>query len=125
MSLDVYLKGKEIEEKCVCSCCENEHTRRFTEEFFSANVTHNLNVMAEEAGIYKELWRPDEIGITIAAQLIKPLEKGLALLKSDPKRFEKFNPKNGWGSYDLFVPWVEAYLDACREHPEATVCVWR
>lgn len=26
---------------------------------FSANITHNLNAMAEAAGIYKHLWRPE------------------------------------------------------------------
>ena len=30
---------------------------------FEANVTHNLNRMAEAAGFYKEVWRPEEIGI--------------------------------------------------------------
>jgi hypothetical protein len=94
-------------------------------EVYSANITHNLNKMAGEAGIYEALWRPEEIGITKAGQLIEPLEKGLALMESDPGRFKAFNPKNGWGSYDGFVPWVEKYLSACREYPDADVCVSR
>lgn len=92
---------------------------------FSANITHNLNRMASEAGIYDCLWRPDEIGITKARELIDPLEKGLALLRSDPARFEAFNPSNGWGSYKGFVPWVERYLQACVLFPDAKVSVWR
>lgn len=94
-------------------------------EVFSANITHNLNTMADEAGIYKALWRPDENGITKAAQLIEPLEAGLALMKSDPDRFIKLNPKNGWGSYKDFLPWVERYIHACREYPDAEVRVSR
>ena len=39
-------------------------------EVYSANITHNLNRMAMEAGIYECLWRPDEHGITKAAQII-------------------------------------------------------
>lgn len=90
-------------------------------EVFSANVTHNLNTMAEAAGIYDHLWRPDEIGITKASELIEPLRAGLALLKSDPPRFEQLNPKNGWGSYERFVPWIERYLAACENYPDAAV----
>lgn len=94
-------------------------------EVFSANITHNLNKMAEEAGIYKHLWRPEEVGISTAAQLIEPLRDGLALMKSDPPRFKKHNPSNGWGSYEGFVPWVEAYLNECIENPDAEVSVCR
>ena len=92
-----------------------------TNEVFKANITHNLNKMATEAGIYEALWRPEEIGITNALQLIPILEKGLALLQSDRERFVAFNPENGWGSYDAFVPWVKRYLDACRKWPDAKV----
>ena len=92
---------------------------------FSSNITHNLVEMAEEAGIYKALWRPEEIGITKASQLIEPLWVGLSLLKSDPARFEKFNAPNGWGMYEHFVPFVEEYLGACKANPDAEVSVSR
>jgi len=88
---------------------------------YSSNITHNLGAMAKEADIYEALWRPEEIGITTAAQLIEPLTNGLELLKSNPKRFEKFNAENGWGLYKHFVPFVEEYLAACKENPDATV----
>lgn len=92
---------------------------------FSANITHNLNTMAAAAGIYHHLWRPDEIGITKAGELIEPLTEGLALLKSDPERFRVFNPENGWGSYDGLVDFVSEYLDACLRNPDALVSVSR
>ena len=92
---------------------------------YSDNITHNLNKMANEAGIYKHLWRPEEIGITKAHQLIEPLRAGLELLKSDPARFEKHNASNGWGMYEHFVPFVESYLSACEENPNAEVSVSR
>jgi len=91
---------------------------------YSANITHNLTRMAFEAGIYQHLWRPDEIGITTAAQLIEPLRVGLELLKSDPDRFRVFNPPNGWGDYEGLVSFVERYLAACEEYPDASVSVW-
>ena len=64
-------------------------------DVYSANITHNLNTMASEAGIYNELWRPDEIGATHAGDLIAPLERGLELLRSDEPRFRAFDASNG------------------------------
>lgn len=92
---------------------------------YEANITHNLNRMAEAAGIYKHLWRPDELGITKARELIEPLRAGLALMQSDPEMFKKLNPENGWGSYDVFVPWISRYLSACEGNPDADVSVSR
>ena len=125
MSLDVYLTGKTTEIPCRCNNCVNEHTRKETEVLYQANITHNMCEMAEHAGIYMALWRPEEIGITKASQLVKPLQDGIELMKSDPDCFKKFNPSNGWGSYDIFIKWVERYLSACKQYPDADVSVSR
>ena len=120
MSLDVsllkkfhvtYDNGKTLEEK--------------EERVYDANITHNLGVMADKAGIYYALWRPEEIGKTKASEIVELLEKGLADLKARPKHFEKFNSENGWGMYKNFVPFVENYLNACKEHPDTTIEVSR
>lgn len=92
---------------------------------WDSNITHNLGKMAVEAGIYKPLWCPDKIGITKAVQLIEPLTAGLALLESDPHRFRKFNPGNGWGTYEDFLSFVRSYIEACRKYPDADVKVSR
>lgn len=106
MSLDIYL---EVEGQTV----------------YEANITHNVNRIAEAAGCYRELWRPDEVGIDAASQLIEPLKAGLMSLVSDPVRFEALNPENGWGTYDGLVQFVTAYLKACIKNPGATVRVSR
>ncbi len=90
-------------------------------EVYSANITHNLNKMAEEVRIYYALWRPDEIGITKASELIRPLSEGLQKMKADPDHYKQFDAKNGWGTYEDFVPWIERYLEACKQNPDATV----
>jgi hypothetical protein len=92
---------------------------------YSHNITNNLGKMAIEAGVYDYLWRPDEIGICNSEDLIEPLTKGLELLKSDPERFKKFNPKNGWGDYDDLVEFVEDYLKHCHIFKGCRVEVWR
>ncbi len=94
-------------------------------EGFSANITHNMTEMATEAGIYGCLWRPNENNIDKAHQLIMPLRIGLRLLKSNPEHYKQFNPDNGWGSYEGLISFVEDYLEACEEFPNANVTVWR
>lgn len=119
MSLDVYLykKYKKLYEDGTTEDCE--------EEVYSANCTHNLNIMADKCGLYELLWRPEEVGVTKANQLIEPLTVGLELLKSKPEYFKQFNPSNGWGSYEGFVRFVEKYLEACVENGDCYVRVWR
>jgi hypothetical protein len=88
---------------------------------YDGNITHNLGPMAEAAGIYKVLWRPEEIGVTTAAQLIEPLREGLAKLESAPGDFRRHDAPNGWGRYEHLVEFVRQYLAACEENPDAEV----
>ena len=121
MSLDVHLLGPEETREESCHCCG--HTRTVAERvrYFDGNITHNLCRMAEAAGIYKALWRPEECGIEKASQLIEPLRNGLAFLTSHPHVCKKHSPENGWGTYEGWVNFVRSYLDACEQHPDATV----
>ncbi len=112
MSLDFYLERKLV---------DPETKEEVFTELYSNNITHNLGAMAAEAGIYKHLWRPEEIGVTRAEQMVGPLRVGLQLLESDPVRFRKFNDPNGWGMYHHFVPFVRGVLEACEKHPQAWV----
>jgi len=94
-------------------------------QVYWANITHNLGKMAGEAGIYQHLWRPEELEITTASELIKPLQVALKDLRERPEYFKQFNPENGWGDYDGFVQWVSNYLGACVGNPLATIRVSR
>ena len=94
-------------------------------EVYESNITHNLARMADVAGIYEACWRPEEIGVTTAAQLIPLLAAGLEKLEAHPEHYRQFDAPNGWGRYEHFVLWVREYLAACRENPEATVRVSR
>lgn len=92
---------------------------------YSTKITHNLNTMAEEAGIYECLWRPEEHGITVAAQVVEPLAAGLELLIKEPTRFKAFEESNEWGKWRDFVPFCAEYLEACQRYPAALVVVSR
>ena len=117
MSLDVYLI-----ETLTCDCGK-VHT--LGNCVYTNNITHNLNKMAEEAGIYQHLWRPEELDIKFASQLIEPLEAGLSRLYSDPDHYKEFNPTNGWGDYSILIHFVESYRDACIETPSALIEISR
>ena len=116
-----------------------------TDCVFGANITHNLGRMADKAGIYEACWRPyllhpdcpkefdsyeeeyefEESHPMLAKDIIQKLEKGYEDMKARPEHFEKFNSPNGWGMYEHFVPFVERYLEACKEYPDAIIEVSR
>lgn len=95
------------------------------EYLYESNITHNLNSMADAAGIYLALWKPEELNITKAKELISILEKGLLMLIHDPEYYEQFNSPNGWGLYKDFVPFVENYLEACKKYPHTIIEIGR
>ena len=118
MSLSVYLKSPTPESK-TCHCCGSIYEE--SETLFSANITHNLGAMANEASIYQHLWRPEELDITKASELIEPLTKGILDMKARPDHYKQFNAANGWGTYEQFIPWLEKLLTACEENPDAAI----
>lgn len=120
MGLDVYLNRK-----LFLSYDQGKTYVEKDEEVYWANITHNLTKMADKAGIYEAIWRPENINATKAKDIIELLEKGLADLKERPNYFEQFNASNGWGMYKHFVPFVEKYLEACKEYPDANIEVSR
>jgi len=112
MSLDVYLSLPTGVPDCFHEVC-------------NLNVTHNLTPMARAAGIYEVCWRPEELGLEKASELIELLEGGLAWLGANREAASAFDSPNGWGTYDNFVRFVKEYLEACRKFPVAVVSVWR
>lgn len=92
---------------------------------FDYNITHNLGSMASAAGVYQALWRPEEVPANKAGDLIELLSSGLHRLTINPDEYKKFNPPNGWGSYDGLVRFVESYLNACKEFPDAGISISR
>jgi hypothetical protein len=109
---------------------------------FSGNITHNLNKMAMEAGIYKAVWRPYEIDLDFdknkeddydyinyfenntivkAKDVSDVIKKGLEDMIKRPKHYQKFNSQNGWGLYKNFIPFLQEYLKVLGKYPEARI----
>ena len=125
MSLDITLIGAEIPIMCTCSECGNEHETIQQQVLFETDITHNLGTMAAAAGIYTVCWFPEDVGAVYAKDIIGKLSDGLAKLKQQPEVFKPLGANNGWGTYEQFVPWVEDYLKACEEYPDAKIRVSR
>ncbi|MDR2918804.1 MAG: hypothetical protein LBV72_05515 [Tannerella sp.] len=90
-------------------------------ELSAFNITHNLGKMAQEVGLYDVLWNSEEIGITIASQMILPLEEGINELEKNPNKYKAFDAPNGWGRYEDFLEFCKSILQKCREYPEAII----
>lgn len=102
-----------------------EYEALVSNEVFNANITHNLAIMADAAGVYMPVWRPDEVNITKAEELVQSLVDGIRVLRKQPDVFKQYNPDNGWGSYETLVEFLERYLIACLRYPNAVIEVSR
>ena len=122
MSLDVSLRWEEIEK--ICHHCKSKYKSH--DCVYSSGITHNLWVMADACWIYKALWTPEEVGCKLAKDIIPLLKKWLIKLKKSPEKYMKYSSERWWwGTYEKFVSFVENYLNACMEYPEATIEVSR
>jgi hypothetical protein len=99
---------------------------------YSSNITHNLGKMAGAVelsngmSLYDVLWRPDEQeGLSFARDISELLDEGWNILLSDPEKYKRYNPENGWGSYDGLCNFVYNYRNACWDNPDAELRVSR
>ena len=92
---------------------------------WEGNITHNLTKMASEVELYLPLWRPEELNIRLAGDLVPYLEHGLHRLTIERDRLLQYNPPNGWGDYTALVEFVGELLQHARLHPDAEIGVSR
>jgi hypothetical protein len=87
-----------------------------TVNVFYLNVPTCYKPIAEKVGIQTYIWKPEELGISKAEQLINPLRIGLQLLESVPGRVGVAQE-----TLDDFVECVRKYLAACEQNPDAEI----
>ena len=100
-----------------------------TDEFWHGNITHNLCGMAEDCesfdeydqcyNLYDLLWRDTQEPFTgnYLNAYIAHLAYCLYVLKNDPEHYKKFNPPNGWGTYEQLCDFVESFICALINMP--------
>lgn len=87
---------------------------------WSGNITHNLgqmarNVPVNEKTLYDYLWHPSTIGFKhVNQEYIDSIEIGYEYLKKNIESLEKFNPTNGWGTYETLLNFVNS-LNKCLQ----------
>jgi hypothetical protein len=85
--------------------------------------------MASLAGIYDALWHPEKLAkersYPRGYDVLPALEEGLAWLLLNPTKAKEKNPVNGWGDYDGLVGFVQSYIKALDENPDAVIKVSR
>ena len=62
---------------------------------------------------------------TKAKQIAIPLTKALIYINTHEKELSEYNPENGWGSYYSLKDFVEQYLIACCDYPNARIKICR
>ena len=103
---------------------------------YEMNITHNLVDMAIACGLYNPMWRPyklynvpdekeSEFKYAEAGELADAIRHGVKELESNPEKYKKLNPENGWGTYDDLLRIAKEYLSYCDKYPYAEVKVSR
>lgn len=92
-------------------------------ECISFNITHNLVPMADKAGLYEPLWRPEENypHPVLASDVYPAIMAGFNNLMINPESYKDLNPGNGWGDYNGLVDFTANVLAALRQYPLAVV----
>lgn len=89
-------------------------------EVWDRNVTSNLYAICERLGIEKVVYKPSEIGITRAEELIPHIKKSLQQISENYSELVllQLQPE---GSV-VHLQWMlESYLCACNLYPDAEV----
>lgn len=148
MSLDVYIKYKKPKKvlmkkginsmACGSTVAIYNKDTEIEETEWHANITHNMGEMAQHvptyytidgevygSSLYYIIWRPEEIGsgnicnnTDVVAQGIT---HGISYMMEHREELLLYNPDNGWGSYDAFLPWLMDYWKACVENPNCII----
>lgn len=87
-------------------------------EVVSKNITHNLNQMWKEAGVYTALY---ESTGKKAQEVLAVLEAGLTKMHNNPDYFKQFNAPNGWGTYENAVKWLTDLIVEFKAYPEGVI----
>ena len=147
MSLDVYIS----------ELVKDENNEDTMVTHYEANITHNLNKMAMECGLYEPIWRPyllfkNELNAyleekqdefpndfnpkayeyrfestfqILAKQITLAVENGLVNLIDNKEELLKYEPENGWGTYNNLVEFTTKYLAKLKQFPDCIIIVDR
>ncbi len=105
---------------------------RDSEVLWSGNLTHNMAEMANHLFIrcnayripiraYSYIWCPHELNIFDSVTILPHLGEIIRDMTLHHESLTKFNPKNEWGSYDVFLTFLVEYFIACKNNPGSRI----
>jgi len=118
-----------------------KEVRQATMRVWEGNLTYNLSNMLNVAfglvdelegysvaeqvlfkkGVsYVELWEGKTGG-----DCIEGLQYAIDRMEASPDKYKRYNPSNGWGTYEGALKALKEFLVACEEYPRAKVEMWR
>lgn len=84
------------------------------------NYTSNVAPMWRRAGCDLA-----ELADKPASEVRESLWQALEAMRRDPDLYRAMNPPNGWGNYEGCVQFLAELWQACEQHPNAVMKVWR
>lgn len=123
MSLSITFTVPDEDSPPICPHCGSKINP--TKEVFWANITHNLAPMANKAGLYEFMWDVLESGLDLPKYVGPYLKEGLRKLRANPDYFRQLEGVGVGDSYEDLVAFVEKYIAACEEYPDAAISVSR
>lgn len=82
------------------------------------NYTYNVSAMFMKAfgdgGIHN-------LADMQAGTAIPFIKGAIDHMRNNAEDYRKLNPKNGWGSYEGAIGYLESILGHCKEHPLTTI----
>lgn len=83
------------------------------------NYTYNVCQMYCAAIPHEDGFR--SLDGKLSSEAVPILAAAIAYMESHAEEMRKFNPKNGWGSYEGALEYLRTIRDDCQRHPKATV----
>lgn len=92
----------------------------FDDIFWNMHITHNMcemasHIVVNDISLYLLLWRPKELGfIYVNEDYIDYVNKCLEILIKEKEELLKYNPPNGWGSYETLLGFVSSLSESFK-----------
>lgn len=88
---------------------------------FDSNYTSNVSGMWADALGYPLA----DLDGRLAANAIPDLRRAAWRMANEPDKYQAMNPPNGWGDYEGARNYLVEILEACMNHPKASIGVSR
>lgn len=87
----------------------------------SLNITNNLIDFAKALNCYECIWKPQSLNILSSSQLLPHLYEAYYKIIKYGDDYLPLLPKNGWGTKEQFLNFIDQYIETCITYPNALI----